>query len=388
MGSDSEARGTPTQDATQSEVVAPRGQATPRVDTAASGVFPASPATRAEEPEPRYELRGEVARGGLGRILRAYDRQLDREVALKELLRSSHRAEERFLREALITAKLQHPSIVPVYDAGLKPGGEPYYAMKLVSGRPLSQAISDAGSLDGRLALLPQVIAVCDAVAYAHSRGVIHRDLKPQNVIVGEFGETVVIDWGLAKDLGAVAAGSDAGEEPAATARGPLFDETAEGAVMGTPAYMPPEQALGRPVDERADVYSLGAILYHLLAGEPPYAGGPSKEILARVVGGPPAPLSAPGIPADLRALVEKAMAREPEARYRAAGELAGELRRFGAGQLVGVYRYSAAERLLRFARRNLAAVSIAAAALLLLAAVGGASLARVLAEQAATRPR
>ncbi|MCA9676413.1 MAG: serine/threonine protein kinase, partial [Myxococcales bacterium] len=151
----------------------------------------------------RYQVSGELARGGLGRILRARDRHLDRTVALKEMLGGGPEPERRFVREALITARLEHPSIVPVHDAGRGDDGAPFYAMKLVRGRPLADVAAAATTTAQRLALVPTVLAVADALAYAHSEKVIHRDLKPHNVLVGEFGETVVIDWGLAKDLGA-----------------------------------------------------------------------------------------------------------------------------------------------------------------------------------------
>ncbi len=217
-----------------------------------------------------YQIDHELARGGLGRILVARDRRLGRTVAIKELL-PGESGEARFVREALVTANLEHPGIVPIHEAGRWPSGEPFYAMKLVSGRPLSEAIRDTPLLAGRLGLLANVIAVAEAIAYAHSRHVIHRDIKPPNVIIGQFGETVVIDWGLAKDLRA--------PEPADEddALGPdrtisSDDRTLAGDVIGTPAYMPPEQARGEAVDERADVYALGALLYHLLSGSSPYS--------------------------------------------------------------------------------------------------------------------
>src|SRR6185312_12276678 len=158
----------------------------------------------------------------------------------------------------LITARLQHPGIVPVYEAGRWPNGEPFFAMKLVSGRPFDRVIGEAARLEDRLALLPRLAAACDAIAYAHSQRIIHRDLKPGNVLIGDFGETVVIDWGLAKDLD-----SDDNIEtlkrnqpprpkrPTDSGNGTL---TVAGAVMGTPAYMAPEQARGESVDQRADV--------------------------------------------------------------------------------------------------------------------------------------
>ena len=148
-----------------------------------------------------YHVLSEFARGGLGRILRARDKRTGRLVAIKEMLGSSEEVAARFAREALLTANLQHPAIVPVYELGRWPEGDPFYAMKLVSGRALDRVLEEATTLDARLALLPTVLAVADAVAFAHGEGVIHRDLKPANVLVGSFSETVVIDWGLAKRL-------------------------------------------------------------------------------------------------------------------------------------------------------------------------------------------
>src|SRR5262249_21782431 len=148
------------------------------------------------------------------------------------------------------------------------PDGSAFYAMKLVSGRSLRDLIHEASGLDGRLALLPNLLAVAEAIAFAHSRRIIHRDLKRSNVMVGEFGETVVIGCGLAKDLSDTGPASDIPEAPYGAASS---DQTELGTILGTPAYMPPEQARGEPVDERADVYALGAMLYHVLVGSPPY---------------------------------------------------------------------------------------------------------------------
>src|SRR5262249_37874543 len=150
-------------------------------------------------PEDRYEVLGERARGGLGRVVEARDRRLHRIVAVKELLHRDAAGEARFVREAFITARLEHPSIVPGYDAATNPEGAPFYVMKLVNGRTLEDLVQRRSTLHERLALLPNVIAVADAIAYAHSQGVLHRDIKGSNVIVGDFGETIVIDWGLAK---------------------------------------------------------------------------------------------------------------------------------------------------------------------------------------------
>ena len=314
----------------------------------------------------RYVLAGEIARGGLGRILKARDLRLRRNVALKELLSPGGGAESRFLREALITARLQHPAIIPLYDAGRSANGEAFYSMKLVSGQSLEEAIAAKRTLTDRLSLLPHVIHVADAIAYAHSKRVIHRDLKPQNVLVGEFGETVVIDWGIAKDL--AQSGADSGSTAAAAsawAGAGSSDLTIDGTIMGTPAYMPPEQARGEPVDERADVYALGAILYHLMAGAPPYDED-LREILKKLLARPPVPPPAlsdriRGVPNDLQAIVTKAMAPSPEHRYPSAKELAADLQKFQTGQIVGAYHYTTGELVRRWLRKNKLVASLVA---------------------------
>ena len=236
-----------------------------------------------------YELGREIATGGMGRIYAARDKRLDRPVAIKQLLVRSSVALHRFEREIRLSARLQHPAIVSVLEAGITPAGEPFYAMKLVAGRSLGAVIAERRSLEERLALLPNVIAAADALAYAHGQQIIHRDLKPANVLVGDFGETVVIDWGLAKDARSPVV-VPADESERAPERPGDSDLTRTGAVLGTPAYMPPEQARGEDVDERADVYALGAVLYHVMGGSPPY-GGSGDDVLSRVRTGSPDPV-------------------------------------------------------------------------------------------------
>ncbi len=328
-------------------------------------------------PRDAYDLGPTVAQGGIGRVRRARDERLDRPVAIKELLVRDPAQERRFVREALLTARLQHPAIVPVYEAGRWPDGEPFYAMKLVSGRTLSELIAERPTLDGRLALLPHVLAVAQAVAYAHGQRVLHRDLKPANVLVGELGETVIIDWGVAKELSEHELFSPPSESRylddllrGARAGGDAL--TVSGAVVGTPAYMPPEQAAGRPVDERADIYSIGAMLYQLLAAVPPYHDVPSVKLLTTIATAKPRPVEehAPEVAQELSAIVHKAMARNPAARYPSARALADDLMRFQTGQIVGAYRYSTAELARRFWRRHRAALASAAAAVVIMTAV------------------
>ncbi|MCE9575271.1 MAG: protein kinase [Deltaproteobacteria bacterium] len=313
-----------------------------------------------------YEVLSEHARGGLGRILRARDLRTGRLVAIKEMLAGTPGATARFVREALVTANLQHPAIVPVYELGRWPEGEPFYAMKLVAGGSLDAAIRDAPTLRDRLALLPRLIDVADAIAYAHGEGVIHRDLKPANVLVGNFGETIVIDWGLARRAGDVEIAA-----PAAVALDATAIHTLAGDVLGTPVYMPPEQARGEAVDARADVYALGAMLYHLLSGQVPYAGAKSgAEVLALLLEQPPRPLAElePATPPDLLAIVTKAMAPRRDDRYASARELAEDLRRFQTGQLVGAHAYSASQLVRRWIARHRGMVGVAAVLVTLLA--------------------
>jgi hypothetical protein len=395
---------TPTTDegsskiATDETVSADEATASPvaTVATAATAAPPdaASPTSELHEVSPkRYAVGEEIGRGGIGRVHAARDRMLDREVALKELAGANTSARRRFVREAMLTARLQHPSIVPIYDAGVWPDGAPFYAMKLVGGRPLSEVVAAADTLDARLALVPSVLAVADAIAYAHRTRIIHRDLKPQNVLVGEFGETIVIDWGLAKDLaGRSDGGGDGDDEATDDGRSPgSHDRTVAGAVLGTPAYMAPEQAAGRDVDERADVYALGALLYFVLTKRAPHEGRTTNDVLAAATTGTVAPIAelVPRVPSDLAAIVGKAMAFDPAARYPSGRELADDLRRFTTGKLVDAHRYGVGERVRRWLRRHRAIAITAAVAIVVLAAYGGWSIQRIRDERdAATEAR
>ncbi|MDX2086442.1 MAG: serine/threonine-protein kinase [Kofleriaceae bacterium] len=321
-----------------------------------------------------YAIGEEIARGGMGKILSARDRRLRRDVVIKVTRATGSAIDPRFEREALITARLQHPSIVRVYDAGVLGDGRAFYAMERVRGRSLEVILEETKSLRDRIALLPHAIAVVDAIAYAHSEGVLHRDLKPANVLIGPFGETVVIDWGLAKEVRTVDAGPSSEKRirirPATDSSGNL---TMDGSVMGTPSYMAPEQARGDESDERTDIYALGALLYTLLTGKPPHHGRTTEELLDHVAAGRRIPIMErePGVPAELATIVEHAMAHERKDRFASAKELADELRRFSAGKLVARHNYTAWELVRRWLWKHRVTVGVAAVALVVLAVVG-----------------
>jgi len=359
----------------------PAGPARPAAASASpAGPTADDPTLPVDDPD-RYEQVGEHARGGLGRVVRAVDKRLGRTVAVKELLRQDDWHESRFVREALITARLEHPGIVPVHEAGRWPNGAPYYVMKLVEGRTLKELFCEKQTLRDRLALLGHVIAIADAVGYAHSEGVIHRDLKPSNVIVGEFGETIVVDWGLARDTRRDVPEPEA--ELLVQARG-TGASTISGRVVGTPAYMGPEQGGGGMVEERADVYAFGAVLYELLAGKAPHADTTPQAVIDRVIAGPPAPLStvAPDAPLELADIAAKAMSRVPSGRYPNAGALAEDLRRFQTGKLVSAHSYTTWQLVSKKLRQHRAVVLVGLASAVALAAVGVESFRTVVAER------
>lgn len=287
--------------------------------------------------EQRYAIGQLHAEGGIGRIWLARDAQLHRQVALKTLrpeLVSYARVRSRFLQEAQITGQLEHPGIVPVYEiVQQSEQGQVSYAMRFVRGRTLVRAAIDyhqqrqAGDDDGLglVSLLSAFVAVCHTVAYAHSRGVVHRDLKGENVLLGDFGEVIVLDWGVAKVLGT--SQDAAGIEPLADWLQSTADQTLQGDVVGTPAYMAPEQAEGRSgeTDHRTDIYGLGAILYEILTGAPPFAGSNTIEVLDRVIrDDPPRPAELwSDVPPALEALCLQALAKDPAQRPASASELA-----------------------------------------------------------------
>jgi eukaryotic-like serine/threonine-protein kinase len=327
----------------------------------------------------RFRILRPHARGGLGAVFVALDSELDREVALKQIL--DDRADDptsqiRFLREAQITGGLEHPGIVPVYGLGAYGDGRPYYAMRFIRGDSLKEAIegfhagSKAGTDSRDLALrklLRRFIDVCNAIDYAHSRGVIHRDIKPANIIVGKYGETLVVDWGLAKAMGQIALGTESGERILMPSLASGSAETLPGSAMGTPAYMSPEQAAGQldRLGPRSDVYSLGATLYCVLTGQPPFRGD-VIDVIRDVQRGEirsPRQLD-PNVDPALEAICLKAMANKPEDRYASSRALADDLDRWMADEAVSAWREPYSRRMRRWGLRNRTAVTAATVAL------------------------
>ncbi len=343
QGEDHEgARGTRTiaSEATDDDRAAACGDATVTVASGARGA--ASPAPLLSSLPPRYRDLGRLAAGAFGEIRRVHDTELDRVAAMKILradVAGMARIEARFLAEAKLTAELEHPGIVSVHDRGRLADGRLWFTMREVRGRTLGDVIGRvhaAARPDGfREAeegwtfrrLVDTFARVCQAVAYAHRRGVVHRDIKPDNIMVGELGEALVMDWGLARRLGE----RDGVDEHASSDDAAPPALTQLGDVLGTPAYMPPEQALGQRDRHGlwSDVYALGAVLYHVLTARVPYEGGSGAAVWRRVVEGPPKPVgeaAATPVPAELVAICDKAMARDIASRHPDAEALAREV--------------------------------------------------------------
>lgn len=337
----------------------------------------------------RYVIENEIGRGGMGVVHRAFDRDLGRFVALKivrsDVLGKSHgsdpeRTLPRFLEEAQITGQLDHPGIVPVHDIGVDPQGRVFFTMKLVEGEDLRAVFRRVRHGDPGWSLtraLNLMLRICEAVSYAHAKGVVHRDLKPGNVMVGRFGETYVMDWGLARVKDAIVERTFARSARRMASSGDSTQPwTLEGDVVGTPYFMPPEQARGETekIGPQVDVYAIGAMLYQLIAGKMPFEipGGSNTptEVLARVLDGPPDRLEtlSPETPAALIAIVEKAMERERENRYPSVIALADDLRAFLEDRVVKAHATGAIAELVTWIRRNRALAAAIAASLAVVA--------------------
>ena len=341
-----------------------------------------------DEFERDFTIQGIIGEGGVGRVYLAEDESIGRRVAVKELLDTSqHNFSERekqalensFIHEAKITAKLEHPGIVPVYRLGHRKGKSPYYVMRHVKGETLEELLkkcqhsSTEISNQERLKLLDNLIAACDAIAYAHSKGVIHRDLKPSNIISGKFGETIILDWGLAQAM-------DDGDntyffQNIQSHQTDTYSDVSTHSGMGTPRYMAPEQLKGYAT-KASDVYSLGVILFRIITGELPYKGS-LQQVQEQLLSDKPSP--SPNsylgtISPELGAICEKAMAKNALDRFTDANEFSNQLKAYREGRMVNIYSYSKQELLRRFLAKNKFMVFMIASLFVAIAAGGAFS--------------
>lgn len=320
----------------------------------------------------KYQLKDELGRGASGRVLLATDSHIGREIAVKELLKDNRpvflrkkkpgyyiNIMKRFLREARITGQLEHPSIIPVHEIGVKDDGTLYYTMRRIQGKTFHQKIKAADTTAKKLKLLPHFIDVCNAVAYAHSMGVIHRDIKPDNIMVGPYGETFLVDWGIAKapNLPEIKDPDSIEITASSINSGVNIADTIVGSVIGTPSYMPPEQAAGKTdeVDERSDIYSLGAVLYRVLTGSRPFASNNVYKTINETINGKLSHVLElnPEIPPEIAEVAMKALSKKKEDRYNSASEITDEITSWMSGGKVSVYNYSSIELLKKFYNKN-----------------------------------
>jgi tetratricopeptide (TPR) repeat protein/serine/threonine protein kinase len=352
----------------------------------------------------RFRILRPHAEGGLGKVSVARDEELHRDVALKEIKErhaDNYESRARFLVEAEITGALEHPGVVPVYGLGRYADGRPFYAMRFIKGDTLREAVEHfhkaeanerpAGRRLELRKLLGRFVDICDVIAYAHSRGILHRDLKPDNIMLGKYGETLVVDWGLAKPLGAPEEAKDR-SEPLFQPSGDGSAETQMGAAIGTPQYMPPEQAAGRldVLGPASDVYSLGATLYCVLTGQSPFPDPTVGEVLQKVQRGefPPPRQVNPKTPTALEAVCVKAMALRPEDRYPTARILAHDIEQWLADEPVSAWREPWRVRVGRWMRHHQKLAAATVAGLLVAILAGGAGALWYQHEQAAQAAR
>lgn len=318
----------------------------------------------------RYDMLGTVGQGAMGEILLARDQELRRKVAFKKIhtnMAANHKVLQRFLTEAQITAQLDHPNIVPIYSLEATPGGSIGYSMKLIQGKTFKDLIVEAreqldstGKVDEdhqRRTLIEHFLKVCDAMHYAHNKGVIHRDLKPANIMVGPYNEVYVMDWGIAK----IMAKPEAEVDPEVVqmihsdANEPQIERTQLGQVMGTPRYMSPQQAAGRndTLDSRCDQFSLGLILFELVTLQPAFRTSGQIELLKRVLKAETEPIVAyqgqPRIAPELQAVIRKATAKKVDDRYATVADMADDLRRFLRGEAVAAQPDTPRQKALRW---------------------------------------
>jgi len=334
--------------------------------------------------EQTYKIGNRVGTGGMGVIHEAHQVVMKRDVAMKILLRQGDaRSTQRFIHEARITGRLEHPNIIPVHEIGTDEKGRVFYTMKYVRGKTLGDLLAEMKAMAAEDRASPHSLArlltiyqkVCDAMAFAHSNGVIHRDLKPDNIMIGDFGEVLVMDWGLAKDLHASKSG--AMEDPVPTGGA---GSTIEGSVLGTPTYMSPEQARGeiREMDERSDIYALGAILHEILYLAPPVSGANALEVVSKVAQGERDRLGKKRlrhlpdgrVPLSLRAVRRKALAFEPEKRYQTVAELQADIAAYQSGFATGAEGAGAITHFALFVKRNKGVARAVAAAVVVLTAL------------------
>jgi serine/threonine-protein kinase len=349
----------------------------PTTDSGSSSRVP----HRCESSSSRYQVLRSHARGGLGEIFLAVDHELHREVALKRVHQRFARHSEartRFIREAEVTGGLEHPGIAPVYSLGVDAEGFHYYTMRFIRGESLRDAVKKfhAGAENRRMAaaiqsvefrkLVQRLIEVCNVIAFAHSRKILHRDIKPANVMLGRYGETLVVDWGLARPIGEVETPSESSLGPLVTVDGEV-SLTRDGTVVGTPAYMSPEQAAGRlnEASARSDIYSLGATLYTILTGRPPFVENNVARLLEQVVQGdfPPPRKLQPFAPRRLEAICLKAMATHPAERYASCEALVDDLEHYLANEPVSALPDTLTARVFRWVTRHRTLVTSGAAA-------------------------